>query len=143
MARTPAQVAQAVRRYFAEGVEEPDLFTNPYIAWHCYDELDKIARPNSLKSGDGDSNKNIVTQLFSRYTRVEVFGGDSTVTCLLTTEVNRANGTTFLLPACMVHFFDAEGRIFRVEAYYDPRELERDAWYRQHMLPYEGMPTST
>jgi hypothetical protein len=42
----------------------------------------------------------------------------------------------------MVHFFDAEGRIFRVEAYYDPRELERDAWYRQHMLPYEGMPTS-
>jgi hypothetical protein len=143
MVRKPVQVAEALRRYFEEGFEEPDLFTNPYLAWHCYDELDKIARPHSLKSGDGDPETNIVTKLFAGYARVRVYGGDASVTALLTTEVMRANGTTFNLHVCLVHFMDSEGRVNRVEAYYDPRELERDAWYRMHMLPYEGMPGST
>ncbi len=140
MPRSPSETAVELTRYFAEGVEAANLFTDPYFAWHCYDKLDKKAHPNSLKAGDGNPGKNIVTELFVRYTRVESIAGERSVTCLLETEVRRGDGSTYLLPCCMVHFLDEEGRVFRVEAYYDPRELERDAWYRQHMLPYEDMP---
>jgi hypothetical protein len=140
--RTAIQAAAALKQYFAAGIEAEGLFTDPYYAWHCYDRLDKKARPNSLKPGDGDPGKNIVTALFAGYRRVEALAAEKSVTCLLETEVRRADGTTFLLPCCMVHFLNDQGQVYRVEAYYDPRELERDAWYRQHMLPYEGMPGS-
>jgi hypothetical protein len=98
--------------------------------------VDKIARPGELRAGRprpaSDRPKN-------QFERVETFASDKTVTCLLTSKLNTSDGRAVTLHSCMVHFLDQDARVFRIEAYYDPHELERDSWFREHLKMYEGI----
>jgi hypothetical protein len=137
MPRTPQQTADELVRYFREGVEPEGLFTNPYTAWHCYDGVDKITRPRQLRVGEpapptSDRPKNT-------YERIEALASDKAVTLLLTSKLEMVDGRVVLLHSCMVHQLNDEGSVYRIEAYYDPHQVERDAWYREHIKMYEGI----
>jgi ketosteroid isomerase-like protein len=137
MPRNPQDVAKDILRYFSEGVEAPGLFTDPYTAWHCYDGVDKISRPRLLNVGQPTPSS--FDRPKNEYERVETYGADGAVTCLLTSKLTMADGRVVRLHSCMVHHLNDAGQVYRVEAYYDPQQLERDSWYREHLKMYQGV----
>jgi hypothetical protein len=134
--RTVDDVAAALRRWYTEGVQDPDVFTDPYVCWHCYDGLDKVTSPGRLSVGKPDLESD---RPQAAYDRVDLLTSEGAVTAVLTTRLSMVDGREVLLHSCMVHYLDEEHRIHRIEAYYDPHPLERDAWYRDHIRMYDGI----
>ena len=58
---------------------------------------------------------------------------------VLTSKLSMGDGRVVRLHSCMVHYLNDQNQVYRVEAYYDPHQLERDSWYREHMKMYEGI----
>jgi hypothetical protein len=135
LSRNPSKVAQAILAHF-EGAPQPEeWFTEPYISWHSFEpDVEKIKRlhkPEAAAWPERPYAKSV-------YERVQVIDGDAAVTVLRTTKITTYSGREFKIEAAMIHLLNAEGKIHRVEAYYDPRELERDAWARVHLAMYDG-----
>src|SRR5271154_5370486 len=135
LSRNPSNVARRLMEHF-EGAPEPaECYTEPHIVWHSYEGFDKIKKLDKAPSREARPAR----YAESGYERIQVIDGDGAVTVLLTTKVKTFEGREFKGEAAMIHLLNAEGKIHRVEAYYDPRELERDAWIRVHLPLYDGV----
>ena len=65
--------------------------------------------------------------------------GDGAVTVLLSNRIRTQDGREFLHQSASISFVNAEGKIYRSEAYYDPHEQQRDAFLREHLAMYDGV----
>ena len=134
--RSVEEVGDALRRWYSEGIQDPDAFTDPYVCWHCYDGLEKVTSPGKLSVGKADPTSDRPPP---RYERIDLFPSTGAVIAVLTTRLTMADRREVLLHSSMVHYLTDENRIHRIEAYYDPHPLERDAWYREHLQMYDGI----
>jgi hypothetical protein len=137
LTRNPSAVAKALCAHF-EGAPEPaEFYTEPHIVRHSYEGFDKIRRLG--KSAPSAARVSQKAYAESYYERIKVIDSEAAVTVLLTTKVRTHMGREFRIEAAMVHLLNETGKIYRVEAYYDPRELEREAWLGAHLAMYDGV----
>lgn len=137
LSRNPSALARALCAHF-EGAPEPaEFYTEPHIVRHSYEGFDKIRRLK--KPGPVGAGSAKAAYAESYYERIQVIDSDAAVTVLLTTKVKTHMGREFRVEAAMVHLLNADGKIHRVEAYYDARDLEREAWLSSHLAMYDGV----
>jgi len=137
LSRNPSNVAQTLMADYATGAFSKALYTEPHVVWHSYEGFDKLRRLDKPPAPGPRPP--------SRYAdvqpeRLQVIDGDGAVTVLLTSRVKTLRGHVFRNQAAMVHLLNDEGKIYRVEAYYDAQEQQRDSWLREHVSMYDGVP---
>ncbi|MDB5425497.1 MAG: hypothetical protein JWQ29_2913 [Phenylobacterium sp.] len=135
LSRNPSAVALALMAEYETGRTSREIYADPYVVRHCYEEFDK------LKTLSGPPRPPAPTPRWASVTaeRLDVIDGDGGVTLLTTHRIRTSDGREFLHQSALVHLLDAEGKIYRVEAYYDPAEQRRDAFQREHVAMYDGV----
>lgn len=137
LAAHPSAVAQALAAHFEGAPEDPDFYTEPHLVRHSYEGFDKIRKLR--KPGPVGAGRSQAPYAESYYERIRIIDAPSAVTVLVTTKLKTHMGREFRVESAMVHLLNADGKIHRVEAYYDARDLEREAWLREHLTLYDGI----
>ena len=135
LSRHPSKVAQTLLSDFESGRMTREIYADPYVVRHCYEDFDKLktlSKPIPT-SGPGPRWADVTTE------SVRVIDGGEAITVLLVNRIRTMDGREFLHQSASVNSLNAEGKICRSEAYYDPHEQRRDAFLREHLAMYDGV----
>lgn len=141
LSANPSKVAQTLMSDYATGKTTKEIYTDPHIVWHSYEGFDKLRRfDKPAPASPPPTGRRGSRYADMKIERVQVIDGGNAVTVLMSTRLKTVAGREFVNEAASIHFLNAEGKIYRVEAYYDPTEQRMDSFYREHMQMYDGRP---